>query len=577
MKQILKYYKPYIPMMLLIILLLFLQVIAELALPEYMSKIIDNGILQGDLNYIYAAGKIMLGIALFVMLCAVSVGYLAAKTAAGATKKIRAELFLKVTQFAKAELDGFSTASLITRSTNDMQQIQTASVMALRLACFAPIMGVGALIKAISTSPELSWTIGLALLAMFLVMLFTFKITLPKFSFVQKLIDKLNLIMNERLTGILVIRAFSAEKGEEDRFDEANNNLTKLNLFVNRAIAFNMPLMLLIMNFTSMLVVWAGARLVETGNLQIGNILAFIQYSMQVIMSFLFISMMFIMIPRAMVSGKRIGEVLEVQTQIKDKKEANYHEIQGKVEFKSVSFRYPDAGENVLTDISFIANPGETTAFIGSTGSGKSTLVNLIPRFYDVTEGQILVDGIDIRDMAQKHLRTAIGYVPQKGILFSGTIESNLRFGNEAADQQNLEHAADIAQSLDFITEKPEGFEAVISQGGTNVSGGQKQRLSIARALTKKPKIYIFDDSFSALDLKTDFALRKALKESEGNRTILIVAQRINTIKDADQIIVLNEGEIVGIGKHRQLLESCQIYREIAESQLDRGGDVNEP
>ncbi|WP_312091388.1 ABC transporter ATP-binding protein [Aminipila sp.] len=571
MKQILKYYKPYIPMMLLIILLLFLQVIAELALPEYMSKIIDNGILQGDLNYIYAAGKIMLGIALFVMLCAVSVGYLAAKTAAGATKKIRAELFLKVTQFAKAELDGFSTASLITRSTNDMQQIQTASVMALRLACFAPIMGVGALIKAISTSPELSWTIGLALLAMFLVMLFTFKITLPKFSFVQKLIDKLNLIMNERLTGILVIRAFNAEKGEEDRFDEANNSLTKLNLFVNRAIAFNMPLMLLIMNFTSMLVVWAGARLVEMGNLQIGNILAFIQYSMQVIMSFLFISMMFIMIPRAMVSGKRIGEVLEVQTQIKDKQEANYHEIQGKVEFKSVSFRYPDAGENVLTDISFIANPGETTAFIGSTGSGKSTLVNLIPRFYDVTEGQILVDGIDIRDIAQKHLRTAIGYVPQKGILFSGTIESNLRFGNEAAEQQDLEHAADIAQSLDFITEKPEGFEAVISQGGTNVSGGQKQRLSIARALTKKPKIYIFDDSFSALDLKTDSALRKALKESVESGTILIVAQRINTIKDADQIIVLNEGEIVGIGKHRELLESCQIYREIAESQLDRG------
>jgi len=513
----------------------------------------------------------MLGIALFVMLCAVSVGYLAAKTAAGATKKIRAELFLKVTQFAKAELDGFSTASLITRSTNDMQQIQTASVMALRLACFAPIMGVGALIKAISTSPELSWTIGLALLAMFLVMLFTFKITLPKFSFVQKLIDKLNLIMNERLTGILVIRAFNAEKGEEDRFDEANNSLTKLNLFVNRAIAFNMPLMLLIMNFTSMLVVWAGARLVEMGNLQIGNILAFIQYSMQVIMSFLFISMMFIMIPRAMVSGKRIGEVLEVQTQIKDKQEANYHEIQGKVEFKSVSFRYPDAGENVLTDISFIANPGETTAFIGSTGSGKSTLVNLIPRFYDVTEGQILVDGIDIRDIAQKHLRTAIGYVPQKGILFSGTIESNLRFGNEAAEQQDLEHAADIAQSLDFITEKPEGFEAVISQGGTNVSGGQKQRLSIARALTKKPKIYIFDDSFSALDLKTDSALRKALKESVESGTILIVAQRINTIKDADQIIVLNEGEIVGIGKHRELLESCQIYREIAESQLDRG------
>lgn len=557
--------------MILIVVLLFLRAMAELALPEYMSQIINDGIIAKDLNYIFVTGERMLIVSLLLVICVISVGFLAARIGAGTTRKIRGEIFLKITSFSKAELDGFSTASLITRSTNDMQQIQTASILILRLACFAPIMGIGALIKAISTSPALSWTIVLAIFAMFCVMLFVFKITMPKFALVQKMIDKLNLIMNERLTGVLAIRAFNAEKKEEDRFDEANCNLTKLNLFVNRSMSFNMPLMMLIMNFTSMFIVWMGSRLVEIGSLQIGDILAFIQYSMQVIMSFLFISMMFVLIPRALVSARRIGEVLDVEVQIIDDDEAQYNEICGNIEFKNVSFRYPDAGEDVLTNVSFVAKSGKTTAFVGSTGSGKSTLMNLIPRFYDVTEGQILIDGIDVRHIAQKHLRNSIGYVPQKGILFSGTIESNLRFGAEDASQHDLEHAVSIAQSMDFILEKPQGFQEVISQGGTNVSGGQKQRLSIARALTKKPQIYIFDDSFSALDFKTDSLLRKELKVNMGNSTMLIVAQRINTIKDAEQIVVLNDGKVVGIGVHKELLKTCQVYREIAESQLDKG------
>lgn len=556
--------------MILIVILLFLQVMSELSLPEYMSRIINNGILKEDLSYIYFMGRRMLLMALFLMCCAISVGFLASRTAAATTRKIREELFSRVTSFSKAELDKFSTASLITRSTNDIQQIQTTAVLVLRLACFAPIMGIGALIKAISTSPALSWTIALALLTMLCVMLFTLKITMPKFAVVQKMIDKLNLIMNERLAGTLVIRAFNSEKREEYRFDKANRDLTKLNLFVNRAMSFNLPIMMLIMNFTSMLIVWSGAKMVEIGNLQIGDILAFIQYSMQVIMSFLFITMMFIMIPRAMVSARRIGEVLNVETQVVDNTELCFNDIYGKIEFKNVSFRYPDAGDDVLTNISFIANPGETTAFIGSTGSGKSTLINLIPRFYDVTEGQILIDGIDVRNIAQKHLRNSIGYVPQKGILFSGTIESNLSFGAEDVKHEEIERSASISQSLDFILEKPKGFEEVISQGGTNVSGGQKQRLSIARALAKKPQIYIFDDSFSALDFKTDSVLRKSLKENMGNSTMLIVAQRINTIKDAEQIVVLNDGEISGIGTHKELLKNCKVYREIAESQLDK-------
>lgn len=570
LKQVLKYYKAYTAAILLVIVMLFFQAMAELALPEYMAKIIDRGIITGNLQYIYKTGIVMIAIAFFSMVCAILVSFLAAKISAGAAKKIRGTLFTKVTSLSKGGLDEFSTASLITRSTNDMQQIQMASVMLLRMAFFAPVMGVGALIKALRTSPSLSWTIGLAIGAMFLVILFTFKITMPKFSTVQKMVDKLNLIMNERLTGILVIRAFNAEKREQDRFDKSNRELTDLNLFVNRAMSFNLPLMMLIMNFTAMLIVWAGAELVDLGSLQVGNILEFIQYSMHVIMSFLFISMMFIMIPRAVVSAKRVGEVLDVEAVIIDPEVGEFPDIKGKIEFKNVCFRYPDAEEDVLTDISFTAEPGQTTAFIGSTGSGKSTLINLIPRFYDVTNGEILIDGVDIRNIPQKYLRAAIGYVPQKGVLFSGTIESNLKFGKSTASISELEKAADIAQSLDFIKQKPNNFEEAVAQGGTNVSGGQKQRLSIARALVKNSPIYIFDDSFSALDFKTDAQLRAALKENMKQSSMLIVAQRINTIKDAEKIIVLNDGQIEGIGTHRELLENCEVYREIAESQLDK-------
>lgn len=557
--------------MILMIVLLFFQAMSELSLPEYMSKIINNGILKKDLDYIYATGRSMLIFALFLTSCSISVGFLAARTSAKISKKIREELFSKVTSFSKGEMDEFSTASLITRSTNDIQQIQTTSILFFRLACYAPIMGIGALIKAISTSFELSWTIALSIGLLLCVMLFTLKITLPKFSIVQEMVDKINLIMNERLTGTLVVRAFNAQRREEKRFDDANKELTKINLFVNRAMALNMPLMMLIMNFTSMLVVWAGSKLVEMGNMQIGDILAFIQYSMQVIMSFLFISMMFIMIPRAMVSARRIGNVLKVEPKIVDANEAVEKEILGDIEFKNVCFRYPNADGEALVDVSFKARPGETTALIGSTGSGKSTLVNLIPRFYDVTKGQILIDGIDVRKIKQKHLRKNIGYVPQKSILFSGTIESNLKFGVKEVDEHEVEEACTIAQAMDFISEKPNKFQEAISQGGNNVSGGQKQRLSIARALVKKPKIYIFDDSFSALDFKTDVALRKQLKANVGDNTILIVSQRINTIKDANKIIVLNEGKVVGEGNHEQLLKQCQVYKEIAESQLDKG------
>ncbi|MBN7774369.1 ABC transporter ATP-binding protein [Clostridium aminobutyricum] len=570
MKQILSYYKPHIPTIFLILILLFCQAMSELALPGFMSDLIDHGILRQDLSHIYSTGVKMMGITLFLTLCSIGVSFLAARTAAKTSRVIRSELFSKITSFSKVELDKFSTASLITRSTNDMQQVQTATIIILRIAFFVPIMGVGALIKAISTSVELSWTIALAITAMFLLMLFAFKVTLPKFAVMQKMIDKLNLIMNERLTGTLVIRAFNAEHREERRFDQANRDLTELNLFVNRAMSVMMPLMFLIMNFTAILVVWAGAGLVDTANLQIGDVIAFIQYSMQVIMSFLFISILFIMIPRAIVSANRVGEVLAVDPQITDAENPVFLSVTGEIEFKNVSFKYPDAEDDVLKNISFIAKPGQMTAFIGSTGSGKSTLVNLIPRFYDVTEGRILIDGMDVRSISQKHLRQSIGYVPQKGILFSGTIESNLRFGAGEASQHDLEHAASIAQALHFINEKPTGFEEPIAQGGINVSGGQKQRLSIARALTKKAPIYIFDDSFSALDFKTDAALRKALHKNMSQSTILVVAQRINTIKDAEQIIVLNEGEIAGIGTHKQLLESCQVYREIAESQLDK-------
>ena len=567
-----KYFKPYIPYILAAVVLLFAEAMLELALPGYMADIIDDGIIAGDMKQIYKIGILMIGISATIVLCATGVSLFASKTAARSARDIRKAVFRKVMHFANEEMEDFSTASLITRSTNDIQQIQMATVMTLRLGMFAPVMGIGAIIKALRTSVSLAWTIGIAFGAIVILMAFMFIITLPKFKVVQEKVDKLNLVMNERLRGILVIRAFNTQKYEEDRFDHANNDLTKLNLFVNRAMSVMMPVMMLIMNLTSILIVWAGAHYIDAGNLEIGSMLAFIQYAMQIIISFLFIAMMFIFLPRAAVSMGRVGEILKKEISITDKENTQeIKEKRGIVEFKNVSFRYADAEDAVLSDISFTARPGETTAFIGSTGSGKTTLVNLIPRFFDVTEGSITIDGVDIRDMKQHELREMIGYVPQKGMLFSGDIKSNIAYGAEDKSFENIKRAAEVAQAEDFIMEKEEGFDAPVAQGGTNVSGGQKQRLSIARALAKKAPIYIFDDSFSALDFKTDAALRKELKKSAGESTLLIVAQRISTIADADQIIVLNEGRIAGKGTHKELMQTCGVYREIASSQLDSG------
>lgn len=569
MKEMLKYYKPYIPIILLIIAALFGQAMCELALPGYMSDIINFGIIKSDMSYIYRTGAIMLLVALAVVICTGLAGLFSARVAAKSSRDIRSALFRRVTAFSAAELERFSTASLITRSTNDVQMVQQSTVMILRLACFAPIMGIGAVIKALRTSVPLSWTIALAVLAILLIMALAFFLVMPKFKVLQSKLDRINLIMGERLSGLLVVRAFTMEPYEEDRFDEANLELKKINIFVNRAMSFLMPALMLVMNLSSILIVWVGSKLIDAQNLLVGDMLAFMQYAMQIIISFLFITMMFIMIPRAVVSGQRIGAVLKVEPSINDALDCvEADSPAGKIEFRDVSFAYPDAEEKTLSHISFTANPGETTAIIGGTGSGKSSLISLIPRFYDVTEGEILLDGTDIRRISQKSLRQAIGYVPQKGMLFSGTIASNLRYAKEDASSEEMREAAEIAQAMDFIREKPEGFEEPVAQGGTTVSGGQKQRLSIARALLKNPKIYLFDDSFSALDFKTDAALRKALKEKVGNSTFIIVAQRINTIMDADKIIVLDEGQIAGIGTHSQLLKECGVYREIASSQL---------
>lgn len=569
MKTTLKYYRPYILPIVLIIAFLFGQAMCELALPGYMSDIINNGIVKQDMGYIRHTGLIMIAVAAATVVCAIMGSLLASRAAARSSRDIRRALFRKVTAFSAAELNDFSTASLITRSTNDVQMVQQATVMILRLACFAPIMGIGAVIKALNTSVSLSWTIGIALLVILGIMMVSFFLVLPKFQVLQTKLDKLNLLMKERLSGVLVIRAFNTEKSEEKRFDIANRDLTKINMFTNKAMSFMMPMLMFVMNGVSILIVWAGAHLVNDGSLMIGDMLAYLQYAMHVIMSFLFITMMFIMIPRAIVSAKRIGEVLDVEPSIEDPEmPETVEDHRGVVEFDHVSFSYPDAEKEVLEDISFTAGPGRTTAIIGGTGSGKSTLISLIPRFYDATEGSVRVDGKDVRDITQHELRDQIGYVPQKGLLFSGTIASNLQYGKEDATEAEMLEAAETAQAMDFIREKEHGLDEEVAQGGTNVSGGQKQRLSIARALVKKPKIYIFDDSFSALDFKTDKALREALKEKVGDSTIIIVAQRINTIIDADQILVLDEGRLAGKGTHDELMQTCDVYREIALSQL---------
>lgn len=575
MKYLWKFYKQHIWIICLCFFLLFCQVLAELILPTLMSNIINLGIVPGNMPYIYKIGGIMVLTAVGLCICAVFVSLLSSKVGALIGKEIRNGIFEKVTAFSSYEMNIFGTASLITRSTVDVQQIQMTTIVFLRMACFAPLMGIGALIMALRTSPSLSWTIALALGAVICIMFFSFKVTFPKFKIVQTFIDKLNLVMSERLSGLLVIRAFNTELKEEERFEDINLKLTKLNLFVSRAMSFMMPSMMLIMNLSSVLIVWVGAKLIDAQNLLIGDMLAFIQYAMHVIMSALFITMMFIFIPKAMVSASRIGEVISTEPSITDAPQSSelsnidvYHNQPG-VCWDRVSFSYPDANEKVIDDVSFVAKPGEITAIIGSTGSGKSTLVNLLPRFFDVTSGGIFINGINIKDIPQKKLRSLIGYIPQKGILFSGTIDSNLRYGNQHITQEELEQVLEISQSKDFVSEKNDGIFAAVTQGGTNVSGGQKQRLCIARALATKAPIYIFDDSFSSLDFKTDSALRAALKEHMSESTIIIVAQRINTIKDSDQIIVLENGKIAGKGTHSQLLESCKVYREIAASQLD--------
>ncbi|ELC8443886.1 ABC transporter ATP-binding protein [Clostridium perfringens] len=529
-------------------------------------------------QYILRTGGIMILLALGSMVAAVSVTLIASRVAAGFGRNLRGMVFGKVVRFSNAEFDKFSTASLITRSTNDIQQIQTLMVMLLRIVFYAPILGLGGIFRVVKTDTGMSWIIAVALAAILSLVIVMFGLAIPKFKLVQKLVDKLNLVARESLTGMLVIRAFNTEKYQEEKFDGVNKDLTKTNLFVNRIMGGMMPLMMLIMNLITVLIVWVGAHNVNDGVMQVGDMMAFIQYTMQIIMAFLMISMVSVMLPRASVSGQRIAEVLETEESIKDPEKKNeFNESKkGYVEFKDVSFKYPGAEEYVLKDISFTAKPGKTTAFIGGTGSGKSTLVNLIPRFYDVTEGEILVDGTDIRKVPQHDLREKIGYVPQKGILFSGTIESNLKYGNEDALLENLEEAANIAQASEFINTKALKYAEEISQGGTNVSGGQKQRLSIARALVKNPDVYIFDDSFSALDFKTDAAVRKALNEKTSHSTMLIVAQRISTIMGADQIIVLDEGKVVGKGTHKELLENCEVYKQIALSQLSKEELENE-
>ena len=525
---------------------------------------------QMQFHYLFATGGKMLALALLGMVASVLVGLLASRVGASTGRDLRGRVFRKVVGFSNNEFDQFSTASLITRSTNDIQQIQMLIIMLLRIVLYAPLIAIGGIYKVFQTNVSMSWIIALAAILIVLVVSVLFIVAMPKFKIMQQLVDKLNLVTREILTGLSVIRAFSTEKHEEERFDKANRDLTKTNLFVNRAMTFMMPVMMVVMNAISVLIVWTGAHGINEGQMQVGDMMAFIQYTMQIIMGFLMLCMISVMLPRAAVAAERVDEVLTSETIIRDPEQPKHlpKKTEGVLKFNHVSFKYPGADEDVLEDIDFTAHPGQTTAIIGSTGSGKSTLVNLIPRFYDVTEGSITLDGIDIREMTQQELRSKLGYVPQKGVLFSGTIGSNIMFGNPDGNEQDMEEAAKIAQATEFIDTKSKKYDSTISQGGGNVSGGQKQRLSIARAIAKHPKLFVFDDSFSALDYKTDVALRKALKEKTSDSTVLIVAQRISTILHAEQIIVLDDGKIAGVGTHQELLKNCEVYQQIAASQL---------
>jgi ATP-binding cassette subfamily B protein len=537
---------------------------------EYKALGMDTDKLQND--YVLTSGAWMMLITLASVACAIIVGYLSAKIAAGMARDIRRDVFEKVERFSNAEFDKFSTASLITRTTNDVTQVQMVVMMLVRMVFYAPLIGIGGLFKVLASDSPLAWLIGLAVAILIALIVTVFSVALPKFKIIQQLVDRINLVSRENLTGMMVIRAFNMQAFEEQRFDKANKDLTEVSLFINRIMVIMMPLMMLIMNLLMVGIIWFGANEVARADMQVGDMMAFMQYAMQIVMSFLFLSMMFIMLPRASVSADRIAEVIETEPQIRDPREPQKFSapFKGTIEFRNVSFRYPHADEDVLHDISFTAKPGQTTAFIGSTGSGKSTIINLIPRFYEVTGGAILIDGVDIRTVTQHDLREKIGYVPQRSSLFSGTIETNMRYADKNATAEMMQSALEIAQAKEFVDSKPEGVAAEIAQGGANVSGGQKQRLSIARAIVKMPPIYILDDSFSALDFKTDAALRRAFKEKAANSTLLIVTQRVSTIKNAEQIIVLDEGKIAGKGTHTELMDTCETYREIATSQLTK-------
>jgi len=569
MTKLLKYFKPYIWPLLALVALTYGQASATLALPDYMAKIINQGIMGQNVGMIFHSGLTMILITIAGGLAMLGASYLSSRIGTGFARDLRNMVFAKIENFSLVEFNKFSTASLITRSTNDIQQIQQVTIMLCRIALLAPLMGILSTFKAYRLAPSMSWIMAVAVLALIAIVLVLFYIVMPQFTKLQKLVDKLNSVTREILTGLRVIRAFGKEEYEAQKFNKVNQDLTRIHLLVNRLMVVLQPAMMLIMNFMMIAIVWFSAHHIEAGNLQVGNMLAFLQYSMQAVSAFLVISIIFMNLPRAAVSAKRITEVLETESQIQDPvNPVKAPRRGGKVEFRNVTFTYPGAAEPVLHNISFIALPGETTAFVGSTGSGKSTIINLIPRFYDATNGQVLVDDIDVRAMKQKDLRERIGYVSQKAMLFSGTIKDNIIYGNPRASQEEILQAAATAQALEFIKELEQTFDSSIAQAGSNFSGGQKQRLAIARALAKNPELYLFDDSFSALDFKTDTALRHALKTEAKGKTVIIVTQRIATIMNADKIIVIDKGEIVGQGTHKSLLRTCKTYREIAASQL---------
>lgn len=570
MSNLTKYLKPYIPWFIILLLLVFAQSLANLALPDYTSKIVDIGIINKNIPAIWSNGLIMLAIAIASGILAAGINFLSAKISAGYAKKIREEMFKKIENFSLNEFNKFSSSSLITRATNDIQQVQNTLSMLLRMSLLAPFIGVGAIIKAYRLAPEMSWIIIAAICTLVILLVSIFFIAVPKFTLIQKIVDKIGLEIKEMLSGVRVIRAYNKDESQHKKFNKTNLESTKLNIFVSRFMGMLNPVMTLIMGLASIAVIWLGSYMANNGQLQIGNILALVQYIAQAIMAFLMFSIIFILAPRALVSIRRIKEVLKTELKIKDKNNTKHFQkdVEGIIEFKNVNFGYKGSEQLVLNNISFISKPGETTAIIGGTGSGKTTLLNLIPRLYDVTSGEITIDGINIKDLSQKDLHDQISYIPQKAQLFYGTIKDNILYGNKNATEDEIKKAAKIAQAIEFIDTLQDGFNSDISQSGDNLSGGQKQRLTIARAIIKKSKVYLFDDSFSALDFKTDRALRKALKEELNNVTIIIVGQRISTIMNSDNIIVLNNGIIVGQGKHKELLKTCSVYREIAKSQL---------